>query len=974
MKGKIKKPFTLLKASLLMGCSVVLAIVLLVANLILNNYKELITTYTQTTGYKMTEEELAACEEVVSEGAVLLMNRGGLPLEKSERKVAFLGQTSVNFIYGGAGSGSGNTSTADNLKGVFENAGFTVNASLWEFYTTGQGKDYRRAVPDSTGKGVYKVGEVPKSVYTEDVKNSMTDDFGVCVIGRVGSESSDLLQNEDPSKGYLEMTQEELDMIKLACEKYSKVILLVNTNNAVELGFLDDAEFANVKAALWVGGVGQTGIRAIPKIFTGEVNPSGRLADTYAYSSRSAPSYANMGDFDITNSKVTNGNKYTVYQEGIYVGYRYYETRYEDVVSGRPKAGSYDYAAQVQFPFGHGLSYTEFEWSDFSLTPSSDGKQFTVSVTVANIGDRAGKDVVEIYAQSPYTDYDIEYGIEKASVELIGYAKTDLLDPVGGENSSQTISLTFDKGILKSYDAQEAGTYILEAGNYYITAGRNAHEALNNIIEKKMSVENDYTADRQKMVGMGNAAMADVFVQTETDSETYTVSHTGAKIINQFDDVAIENYESDCKFVSRSDWEGTVPTAAYKNGNWQAGNKMLADLEFYKPQNDASLKRSSFGSTSTAYTVQELVRANEGYSSKKWNELALQLTWKEACDLVRKGGYATLEMASIGLPATIDKDGPAGISGTLVGGTSCMSWPVEVVMASTWNDELIERVGTFIGDDSIASGIAGWYAPGANIHRSPYSGRNFEYFSEDGLLSGKIGAAEMRGVRARGVIAYAKHFALNDQETNRYGGAVFANEQSIREIYLKGFEYIVEEGDAVAMMASMNRVGTRWTGAHRGLMTDVLRGEWGFEGVVITDQASFPQMGYQDMVSGLWAGTDLWLNTNNSLWKEVRDDYENNAVIADAVARAAKNIIYAVGHSNAVNRYEASGEFTTGEFERSEMAPWLKWLIVVDVVVGILCCVGIVLPAVILVIKKRRGDKLVWRYKAENDGQSGENH
>ena len=318
--------------------------------------------------------------------------------------------------------------------------------------------------------------------------------------------------------------------------------------------------------------------------------------------------------------------------------------------------------------------------------------------------------------------------------------------------------------------------------------------------------------------------------------------------------------------------------------------------------------------------------------------------------LVRLGGYATIQIDRIGLPATQDKDGPSGISGTLVGGASTTAWPTEVVMASTWNEELIENMGKVIGEESIQAGVTGWYAPGANIHRSPYSGRNFEYYSEDGFLSGKIGAAEVRGARSKGVLAYMKHFALNDQETNRYGGAIFANEQSIREIYLKGFELITTEGKVTAAMAAMNRIGARWAGAHKGLMTEVLRNEWGFEGMVITDQASTSAMFYQDMISGLWAGTDLWLNTNASYWS--LDEYKNNPTVMSYVQRAAKNIVYSITKSNAVQSYDGGG--TTGS---TDTAPWKIVLIVLDIILGLACLAGIVISVLSFIAIKKSADK-----------------
>lgn len=889
-----KKKKGLVKGICLIAGGVVLAAALGTAQYFATIYEGLLDVFFATSSYSMTEAEAACAEQVVDEGAVLLKNEDSLlPLTPSiHKKVALFGQNSVDFVYGGSGSGEVDSSSAPTLKDALEEVGYTVNSTLWDFYDTGAGSSYRKKMPGNDGSGYFAVNEVPQSVYTSEVLNSLNDDFAICVIGRSGGESSDLPRDElDTGYLYLEPDGDELAMIKLACENYSNVILLVNANNPMELGILEDSEYSNVKAALWCGGVGQVGMHGLANIISGAVSPSGRLADTYAYDSSSAPSYQNLGDYSFTNSEVTNGTKYMVYQEGIYIGYRYYETRYEDVILSQGNAGSFDYDSTVQFPFGYGLSYTDFSYSDYSVSYDSASDSFTAKVSVTNTGSVAGKEVVQLYGQSPYTEYDKTNGVEKASVVLLAYGKTDTLEP----GASEELTLTFDKRQLASYDYTNAKTYILDEGTYYFGVGKNSHDALNNILAKKNALSG------------GDATLVETYEQASFDSTTYSVSpvNSEVEITNQFDDVDA-NYYDECTYLTRSDWTGTYPDGPYKGGSWEASAELLADLEFYDDAdevvNDGSTM-PTWNSTSTSYTVQDLVEAD--YDDSRWDDIVNQLSYNQATRLIRLGGYATIQIDAIGLPKTQDKDGPSGISGTLVGGTSCMAWPVEVVFASTFNDALMEDVGEFLGEDSISAGVAGWYAPGVNIHRSPYSGRNFEYFSEDGLLSGKIGAAEMRGVRSKGVIAYMKHFALNDQETNRGGGAMFANEQYIREISTKGFEWITLEGNPNAAMAGMNRIGARWVGAHKGMMTSLLRDEWGFEGMVITDQASVTAMFYQDMISGLWAGTDMWLNTNSSFWSLA--DYEDNATVNNHIHRAAKNIIYAVTKSNAVINYESGG-------------------------------------------------------------------
>lgn len=953
------KPLAMWKNIVIWTVSAVMIIALSVGNYFANLYENLLTVFFSKSNYSVTEAEMKKCQEVEAEGAVLLKNDGVLPLAGTE-KVALLGQDSVDFVYGGAGSGSVDSSKMPSLKDSMEKAGFTVNSTLWDFYLTGAGKSYRKTFPDITGSGKFFVNEVPADVYTDAIKNSLNnDDVAIVSLGRGGGESSDLpTGTESTSKytsigyKYLQADKNELDVLKLACSKFEKVILIINSSNAMELGFLDQPEYANVKAALWVGAVGQNGIMAIGELLSGKVNPSGKLADTYAYDSESAPSFTNFGSYNITGTgNDTKARYFMNYAEGIYVGYKYYETRYEDFVLEQGNAGEYDYLKAVQFPFGYGLSYSDYVWSDFSVTPSADGKSFDVSLKVTNNSEKhAGKDVIEIYMQSPYTDYDKTNKVEKSAIELIGYAKTGLIEA----KSSETVTLNISKEMLKAYDYTNAGTYIVDAGTYYFTAGRNAHDALNNVLAAK-------GVDGTKLTAAGNAELVKTYEQATFDNTTYAVSQaTGNTIKNQFDDVNL-NYYDNFTYLTRNDWAGTLPTSVFKNGNWEANDKLKADLAYYRADeviNDGS-KLPTYESTATSYTVQDLKDAD--YSDSRWDDLVNQLSKTDMTRIVRLGGYSTIAVDKIGLPGTQDKDGPSGISGTLVGGISCMAWPVEVVFASTWNDKLIEEVGEMIGQESIEAGVAGWYAPGANIHRSPYSGRNFEYFSEDGVLSGKIGAAEMRGVRSYGVIAYMKHFALNDQETNRGGGAMFANEQAIREIYLRSFEYIAREGDAIAAMVSMNRIGARWAGAHKGLMTETLRNEWGFKGVVITDQASTTSMYYQDMISGLWAGTDLWLNTNAQYWSLVKYpeydgstvDYTKNATVMNYAHNAAKNVIYAVANSNAVKEYSGSGNGS----DDSGTPTWKILLIILDVVVYTACAFGLIFPTTLLVLDKFKKDK-----------------
>lgn len=879
-----------------------------------------------TSDFDTEEERTAHLQEVGTkieeEGIVLLKDENdALPIT-SGSKISVFGQDSVDPIYGGGGAGSVDSSKAVNLKTAFKNAGYELNETLWDFYESGKGSSYRKATPDVYGEGTFAVNEVPVDVYTDAVKSSFTEynDAAVIVIGRSGGESSDLSYEPlEDGYTYLQLNDDEKAMIQMVTENFDKVVVLLNTQNAMELGFLEEYD---IDACLWIGALGETGAYGVASVLTGEVNPSGALVDTYAYDSLSAPSIENFGNYTITNSEVDRGNTYMVYGEGIYVGYLYYETRYEDVVLGNEAKTNYDYTTAVQYPFGYGLSYTDFSWSDYSMKETDD--TYEITVTVSNTGDTAGKDIVQVYMQSPYTDYDKENGIEKASVELVGFAKTSEIEA----GKSETVTVSVEKEVMKTYDANGTGTYIVDAGDYYFAAGVDAHDALNNILAAKGKT----TAD-----GMDYDGKADFTAKVtvnKMDTKTYAVSMaTGNEITNQFEKADISYYDSEFQYLSRSDWTGTWPTK-YADGALKASDEMLSDLEisFSEDENAVTPVTNTISEEYGALKAATLIGAD--YDNDLWNVLVQQLTVEEMDKLVRIGGYATMNIESIQLPATTDKDGPAGISGTLVGGESGTSYPPAVVLASTWNLELSEEFGRCIGEDSLALDVAVWYAPACNIHRSPYSGRNFEYYSEDGYLSGKIAASTVLGAQSKGAVVTVKHFALNDQECNRTGGAIFANEQSIREVYLAPFEYTVREGNALGMMASMNRIGARWSGGHSGLMTATLRDEWGFEGMVVTDQASYSVFAYEDLREGLEAGTDLWLNTDATLW--ALTDNQMTPTVLTNMQRAAKNVIYAITNSNEMNGLSEGSKLVV------IMPLWKKALVTLDVVAGILVLTSLV--------------------------------
>lgn len=970
--GKAKRPLPLAASVAMYAIAIILAAATAIGNVYANKYSDLISVYFNqptskvvsasnettehfTSDYASDDEREQALADmgttILREGVTLLKNENGtLPLEATS-KISVFGQDSVDSVYGGGGAGSIDTSKAQSLMDAFEQAGFDVNPTLTEFYTTGAGKDYRKTSTDAYGKGTFAVNEVPASAYTDDVKKSFAsyNDAAIVVIGRSGSESQDLPTDKLASGyTYLQLDDDERAMLKMASDNFDKVVVLLNTQNPMELADLEDD---SIDAVMWIGSLGQTGAGGVAEALNGTVNPSGHLPDTYAYDLKSAPSSANFGSYAIVNGTDRFTSSYMAYAEGIYVGYRYYETRYEDVVLGNEARSNYDYTKQVAYPFGYGLSYTDFTWSDYSMKKADGG--FDISVKVTNTGKTAGKDVVQLYMQSPYTDYDKANGIEKASVELVGYAKTDTLKA----GASETVTVHVDQESMKTYDSAGEGTYIMDAGDYYLAAGTDAHNALNNILAAKGKT----TADG--MTENGNAALAAKHTVHSQDNTTYAKSAaTDEKISNQFDDVDLTTYDNSFTYLSRSDWTGSWP-ATYADGKWTASQKFLDALNIDTAQSEPEQKPTTDTDNPSYGKLNASMLMDTDYADESWSALIGQMSVKELDQLVRIGGYATKSVSSTQLPATTDKDGPAGISSTLVGGESGMGYPGEIVIAATWNSDLAESFGKAIGEDSLALKVAVWYGPACNIHRNPYGGRAFEYFSEDSYLSGAMCAKVVAGAGSKGVVSTVKHFALNDQETNRMGGAIFANEQTIRQLYLRPFEMSVRDGGATAMMASMNRIGSRWTGGHKGLMTNTLRGEWGFNGFVVTDQASYSVFAYEDLREGLEAGTDLWLNTDAGLWK-LPDDDMTDGVIAN-MQRAAHNISYAISCSNAMNGLSANSKIV-------KVTPLWRWgVYALDGVVTV-GAVALIAIATLQILRRRKRDATVAAETGEPAANDGE--
>ena len=900
----------------------------------------------------------ALSEKVEAEGATLLRNTDdALPLAKGS-KVTLFSHSSVDLVYGGTGSAGLDTSEVPNLKEAMEAAGFEVNQAMWDFYTTGAGsaEEYQRQTVSLTGSSpvtANQVNEVPWDVYDQATLDSVADygDAAIVTISRVGGEGYDLNTTDENARsgGYLGLTEEERDLLaNLKAMKEAgtvkKVVVLLNSSNPIQLDFLKDADY-DIDGVLWVGGVGAQGINAVGKILAGDVNPSGSLSDTFLYDNLSAPSVANSGDYTYVNAEeagLTSGNsKYMVYEEGIYVGYRYYETRYEDAAMGTAGVGDWAYSDDVAFAFGSGLSYTTFTTTDVTSAYDAATDTFTVSAVVTNTGKVAGSKSVQVYMQSPYTDYDRAHGIEKAAAQLVGFSKTKQLEP--GE--SQTVSVRVSRRDMASYDADGAGTYILDAGDYLLTVADGAHAAVNNFLAHK-----GYTPESTAgvMDAAGDASAVCVWTCDTLDATTYATSLNGTAIENQFDDADLNraDYTGDqtVTYLSRSDWEGTLPTEAPTLSATDEMVAQLADSRYAEGLYDGKYANAQMPTTGTKNGLKLIDLLGLDYDDEKWDDLLDQLTPSDMSFLIGSAFHYTQPIESIQLPGTRDENGPTGLTTTLFGAKSdvkTMGLPSEDVMGATFSTDLLSDVGRVIGNDCIAANVAYLYGPGANIHRNAYCGRNFEYFSEDSYLSGKLLSAECQGIESKGAHVLVKHFALNDQETNRSGVSTWANEQSIREVYLRCFEYTFTEGACNGVMTSYSRVGCHWNGADEGMVSGVLRGEWGCNGVVISDNSALAYT-YMHGTDGVLAGSDIFDSMTEIEWDQLKA-YESDPVIVSAMRDACHRVAYATLNSLAMN---GIGADTTISYR-------LPAYVVVDTACCVLSGAGFVFCLVFTIVKKR---------------------
>ena len=820
-----------------------------------------------------SDESTALVQEIAEEGIVLLKNDGTLPLAADSNLNVF-GWASTNPCYGGTGSGALSDAypTVSLLQGL-EDAGFNLNTELSDFYTA-----YRADRPEvGMWAQDWTLPEPTADSYTDEMMANAKEfsDTAMVVITRVGGEGADLptdvskvtytdnsteYKDFEAGEHYLQLDRTERDMLDLVCSNFDNVIVVYNGANAMELGFIN--EYSQIKSAIWCPGTGQSGFEALGEIVAGTVNPSGKTSDTFVADLTATPTwnnfgyfkYDNMDEYAYTSNNFKTGEEETAlpsfvnYVDGIYVGYRFYETAAAE--------GLINYDDTVVYPFGYGLSYTTFTQEMGAI--SEDNGTISFDVTVTNTGDVAGKDVVEVYYNPPYTNG----GIEKASANLIQFEKTEVLQP----GDSQTITVSFDAEDMASYDTYGAGCYVLEAGDYQISINSDSH----NVIDSQT-----YTV-----------------ASTVTYDESNPRSTDETAAVNEF-----AYAEGDVTYLSRADGFANYADATAAPASMSMSDEAKATFlnnSNYNPE-DYNNDSDEMPTTGAKNGIKLADLRGVDYDDAQWDSLLDELTISDMDTMIAIGGYQTSAASSVGKIMTVDCDGPASINNNFTG-IGSVGFPAAVMIASTWNKNLALKFGESIGKMADEMEVSGWYAPAMNTHRSAFAGRNFEYYSEDGVLSGYMATNAILGAEEYGVYAYMKHFALNDQETNRTEMlCTWANEQSIREIYLKPFEMSVKEGGAKAVMSSFNYIGTQWAGGTSALCNTVLRDEWGFRGFVLTDY--FGVYGYMDSDMGIRGGTDCMLVAYDTETNHVTDTTSATGVLA--MRQACKNIMYTVVNSRA---------------------------------------------------------------------------
>lgn len=894
-------------------------------------------------GGSVSPESAAASEAVIEkvgdEGIVLAENNGVLPLSNTS-KINVFGWAATNPIYGGTGSGSSSNEGNIDVLVSLKNAGFEVNQEIIDMYQEYSPTRKLGGNVTSVRFTDWSLPEPPVDHYTDELMDNAKafSDTAVIVLARSGGEGQDLPtdmskvidgtvdnvrqtlangnenynyfaasydNNSDqyddfaPGESYLQLSQTERDMIDLVASNFDKIVVVINANNAMELGFVND--YDSIGAVLLAPGTGRTAMNGLGKILKGTVNPSGRTVETYVYDQKATPSYNNYGNFTYDNvddllAQYTEYDpafesvlSFVNYVEGIYVGYRWYETAYAESLAGNM---TFDYDSVVQYPFGHGLSYTTFTQQIQNFSDQGDSVSFDVEVT--NTGSVAGKDVVEVYFTPPYNNG----GIEKAAVNLVNFGKTDVLEP----GTSQTVSFTIPKEDMASYDSSAIktanGGYILEAGEYILSVRANAHTELDSVTFNVAS-DVDYSVNGR-----------------ESDNDV---------AVNRFQDYSTGNVT----FLSRADGFANYATATAAPTDFAMPDDVRAYIDahstaHYNPA-DHDVAGDVMPTTGANNGLKLADMMGKSYDDPDWERLLDQLTPEEMSQLVQIGGFSTVALKSVDKKATMDSDGTGGLNDWYAGvyGTP---YPTEVLVAQTWNKDLAYEVGGAIGQEYADCHIYGWYGPAMNTHRTAFNGRNFEYYSEDGVLAGYIASAEVNAAGEKGVYAYIKHFVVNDQEINRCTvQQIHVTEQTMREIYMKPFELCVKNYDfdnnPLAVMTSFTLIGPKWTGANSDLLNGVLRGEWGFQGMVLTDW--FGSYGYQVTMDSVLNGNDIMLGFGSN----VRTDIENldSATMVKALRQASKNIMFTIVRS---------GNYTI-EQENSGLDRMTTMFIGIDVGVGV---------------------------------------
>ena len=854
-----------------------------------------LATGSGTISNETNEEAAGVAEEIMEDGIVLLKNESLLPLNET-KKLNIFGWESINPAYGGAGSGGINgLYDIVSLNQGLENAGFSINQELVDFYN-----NYGADNPEmSIQKQSWTLPEPPVDTYSDKLIKNAKDysDVAVVVLSRKAGEghndipmdvskaaydnNSDEYDDFPEGEHYLQLSQTERDMVDMVCSNFNNVIVIYNGANQFELGFTN--EYPQIKSVVWCPGTGNVGFNALGKVFSGEVNPSGKTPDTFVYDMTTAPwwnnaektEYTNLADMAVEGMNAGTAQVYapafTNYVEGIYVGYKYYETAAQE--------GAIDYDKTVQYPFGYGLSYTEFEQKMGELE-EKDG-QISVDVEVTNTGDEAGKDVVEVYYNPPYTNG----GIEKSSTNLIEFEKTNLLQP--GE--SQTVTVTFSIEDMASYDENNAKAYVLEKGDYVISINSDSHTVLD---------QKTYTADDDVVYKEENKRVSDDTAAT-----------------NVFEDA-----KGDVTYLSRADHFANYEETTKAPASAELGEPYVSEYHLNKNFDKTTYLNDKDKMPTTGadngLTLADMRDAD--YDDPRWEKLLDQLTVDEMSNMIAMAGYQTAAMDSVGKVGTLDFDGPAAINNNFTG-VGSIGFPIEVVIASTWNKNLAQTWGECMGKISQEMGAEGWYAPGMNTHRTAFGARNYEYFSEDGVLSGNMGAKAVEGARKYGVYSYIKHFAM--YEGNAKMVSVWSNEQAIREIYLKPFEISVKQGGANAVMVSWSFLGDKWTGESSNLMNTVLRDEWGFRGMALTDFFRNNGHGFMNADAALANGVDAMLSTFNGEENNVANPEHPTSVLQ--MRNACKNVMYTVVSSWAYD----------GKHKETGMENWKKAAIGIDVVI-----------------------------------------